>query len=85
MVKKYRKPAPPTNRTVDKESTRKTTVEEADARWERQEAARKLSENEAVESRPGAIEEEFISYSPMSDIAPEGADDTSIYEILPFE
>ena len=38
-----------------------------------------------MESRPGAIEEEFISYSPMSDIAPEAADDMSIYEILPFE
>ena len=38
-----------------------------------------------MESRPGAIEEKFISYSPMSDIAQEAADDMSVYEILPFE
>ena len=88
MVKKNRKEkaAPPTNRTGDEESKRRTTVEEADARWERQEAARKLPEKKALESRPGAIEEEFISYSPMSDdIAQEAADDMSVYEILPFE
>ena len=38
-----------------------------------------------MESRPGAIEEEFISYSPMSDIAQEEADNMSVDEILPFE
>ena len=32
MVKKYRKPAAPTNMTVNEESKLKTTVEEADAR-----------------------------------------------------
>ena len=57
MVKKYRKRDPPVKRTMDDESKRKTTVEEADAKWERQEAARKLSEKQALESRPGAIEE----------------------------
>ena len=96
MVKKSRnKAAPPTNRTGDEESKRRTTVEEADAKWERQEAARKLSERQeaarklsekkVLESRMGAIEEEFISYSPMSDIAPEEADDISVDEIIPYE
>ena len=33
----------------------------------------------------GAIEEEFISYSPMSDIAPEETDDISVDDIIPFE
>ena len=33
----------------------------------------------------GAIEEEFISYSPMSDIAQEDTDDISVDEIIPCE
>ena len=45
MVKRSKsKAAPPTNRTGDEEAKRRATVEEADSKWERQEAARKLVE-----------------------------------------
>ena len=47
MVKKYKKHNPPVKRTMDEEAKRKITVDEADAKWERQEAARKLSEKQA--------------------------------------
>ena len=56
MVKKSRnKAAPPTNRTGDEEVKRRATAEEVDSKWERQEAARKLVEKQALESRKGAI------------------------------
>ena len=74
----FEKAAPPTNRTGDEETRRRAPVEEADARWKCLEAAWKLSEKKALELRLGAIEEEFISYSPMSDIVQDEADDVSV-------
>ena len=84
MVRKNRqKPAPPTNRTGDEEAKRRATVEESDAKWIRQEAARKIADSKALESH--AIEEAFISYSPMSDILNDEAEDASVDAIRPYE
>ena len=84
MVKRNRqKPAPPTHRTAEEAAKRQTTVEEADAKWIRQEAARKLADAKALESH--AIEEAFISYSPMSDIVNDEAEEASVDAILPYE
>ena len=84
MVKRNRqKPAPPTHRTAEEAAKRRTTVEEADAKWIRQEAARKLADAKALESH--AIEEAFISYSPMSDIVNDEAEEASVDAILPYE
>ena len=87
MVKKNRRvnAAPPTNRAGDEEAQRRAAVEEADAKWERQKAASLLSEKKALESRVGAIEEEYISYSPMSDIVQDDVGDVSVDAIPPFE
>ena len=71
MVKrnKKEKPAPFVNRTRDEDNKRLATVEEADAKWERQLAARNPPEKKKAEPRKGAIEEEFIRHSPLSEIA----------------
>ena len=86
MVKRSRKekPAPPVNRTRDEDNKRLATVEEADAKWERQLAARDPPEKKEPEPRKEAIEEEFISFSPMSEFAQDESDDASIDAILPF-
>ena len=79
MVKKNKsKAAPFLARSREDEFKRRTVVEEADANWKRLEPKK-------PESSMGAIEEAFISYSPMSDIVQEEQDDTSVDEILPFE
>ena len=79
MVKKIRtKAAPFLARSQEDDAKRRATVEEADERW-------KLMESKKPDPPLGAIEEAFISYSPMSDIVQEEQDDTSVDEILPFE
>ena len=85
MVKKNKsKAAPLLARSREDEIKRRATVEEADANWTRQESKKSTPRTEP-ESSMGAIEEAFISYSPMSEIAHEEPDDTSVDEILPFE
>ena len=63
MVKKNQKgkPAPFIVRNREEEAKRLSTVEEADAKWDRQLAARNLPEKKAPEPQLGAIEEVFIS------------------------
>ena len=79
MVKKNRiKAAPFLARSREDDIKRRAVVEEVDANW-------KCLESKKPESSMGAIEEAFISYSPMSDIVQEEQDDTSVDEILPFE
>ena len=86
MVKKCNKSkaAPFLARSREDEIKRRITVEEADANWARQESKKDTPRAEP-EVALGAIEEAFISYSPMSEIANEEPDDTSADEILPFE
>ena len=79
MVKKNRaKAAPFLARSQEDDIKRRAVVEEADAKWRR-------LESKKPDHALGAIEEAFISYSPMSDIVQEEQDDTSVDEILPFE
>ena len=62
MVKKIRgKAAPFLARSQEDDAKRRATVEEADERW-------KLMESKKPDPPFGAIEEAFISYSPMSEI-----------------
>ena len=79
MVKKNSaKAAPFLARSREDDIKRLAVVEEADAKWRR-------LESKKPDHALGAIEEAFISYSPMSDIVQEEQDDTSVDEILPFE
>ena len=69
MVKKNKsKAAPFLARSREDEFKRRAVVEEADGNWKRLEPKK-------PESSMGAIEEAFISYSPMSDIVQEEQDE----------
>ena len=88
MVKKIKqKAAPFIARSREEETKRLATVQESDANWTRQEAARKILAKKESEPPMEALEAQFVSYSPMSDIdeAPEKSDDGSVDAILPFD
>ena len=85
MVKRIKKAAPFVNRTREEEAKRLAEVAEADARWERKQAVKPSSEKKLPTPSPGALEESFISYSPMSDIVQDDTDDITVDAILPFE
>ena len=57
MVKRNRKEkaTPYINRTRDEDAKRLAAVAEADAKWERKQAARILSDKKEPEPRPGAF------------------------------
>ena len=83
VSKKLRKEkaAPFVARSREDDIKRTATAEAADENWKRQESLRKKEPEPAT----GALEEAFISYSPMSDIGKEASDNESVGEILPFE
>ena len=68
MIKKNKSKASPfLARSREDDIKRRATVEEADANWTRQES-KKATPRTEPEASMGAIEEAFISYSPMSEI-----------------
>ena len=87
MVKRNKKEiaAPYVNRTRDEDAARLAVVAEADAKWERRLAAKPHSEKKIPTPSPGAIEESFVSYSPMSDIVQDDTDDITVDAIIPLE
>ena len=69
MVKRNKqKAAPFIARSREEDNKRLATVQEADENWIRQEAARKPLTKEDSEPLVDAIEAQYVSYSPMSDI-----------------